>query len=59
MIDRDSVMITTINKVEDNDKLIIGMYDAEGMVSTVNLHTFFNPKAINQTSITEENPQDV
>ncbi len=58
-IDKENVIITTIKKAEDSENLIIRMYDAEGLNTTVGLNSFFDIHKVQHTNIIEENPQPV
>lgn len=58
-IDHPNVIVTTIKKAEDSDKMIIRMYDAEGQSTDIQLSSFFDVSQLEHTNLLEENPVPV
>jgi alpha-mannosidase len=57
--DNESVIISAVKKAEDNDNLIVRIYDASGKQNQVDIKTWKKIKAIFSTDILENNPEKV
>lgn len=55
----DNVMLSTIKKCEDDNNVIVRLYDLEGKDSEVTLNTFFSITAAEHTNIIEEQGKSI
>jgi alpha-mannosidase len=55
----DNVMISTIKKCEDDNNVIVRLYDIEGKDSEVTLNTFFSMTGAERTNIIEEDGKSI
>jgi hypothetical protein len=58
-ISADNVLVSTIKKAEDNDNVILRLYDLEGKDSQLTARFFRPVKSAEHTSLIEEDPQPV
>lgn len=57
--DADNLLISTIKKSEDNDALILRIYDTEGKDTEAKVRTFFRLNSAAHTNIIEEHMQPI
>jgi alpha-mannosidase len=58
-INRNNVIISTIKKGEDNEHIIVRLYETEGNSSQVELQSAFRVNKLQKTNIIEEKPSPV
>ena len=58
-ITNENVIITTVKKAEDNDMLIVRMYDTDGVNNSVKLNSWLAPRKYYATNIIEEYPEEI
>lgn len=54
-VDAENIVIETIKKAEDNEDIIVRLYECSGMSATAKLRLGFNYKCIQMVDIMEEN----
>jgi len=54
--DNENVIISAVKKAEDNDNLVIRLYDTEGTLNKVNLSSWKQLAQLYQSNIIENNP---
>ena len=58
-LDGEDIIISTIKKAEDDQSVVIRMFDIKGESRTVNLNHDFNFNNAVSTSLVEENIRDI
>lgn len=58
-VNTENVIVDTVKKAEDDDALIVRLYEAHGTAAFVNVNFGFNPRAVSRVDLMEENPQPV
>ena len=58
-LDNENVIISAVKKAEDNDKLVIRLYDTKGAMNNVNLISWKQVDQLYQSNIIENNPKPV
>ena len=56
-VSADNVVVSTIKKAEDDDSVVLRLYDLEGKDSPVSVHLFRPVKSAEKTSLIEEDPR--
>ncbi len=54
-VSQPNTLVSTVKKCDDDDNVVIRLYDIEGKNSQVEVNTFFNIKNAERTNIIEEN----
>ena len=55
----DNIVVSAIKKCDDDDSVIVRLYDVEGKDSEVSINTFFSIVAAEHTDIIEENGKSI
>ena len=58
-LDADNIIISTIKKAEDNQSIVLRMYDIKGINSEVNLHSDLRFKKAISTNLIEEEIKEI
>ena len=58
-VDSSQVVLDTIKKAEDDDAIILRLYEAYGRPANVTLRVFRKPLMVKETNLMEESPADV
>lgn len=58
-LDKNNLIISAIKKNEENNSLVIRLYDISGKKSEIKLKTFFTVNLVSKTNIIEEKPVNI